>query len=217
MNADGQMFKSTDEQNEVAESEPEPEPEPKPKPERGRELEAAVASRATVQKQARRRPTRRKFVADSDGPTDTTARTTTTAAAAAAATTMAPPRAGTATTEPRPPPPHVPTPEHQPGAAAAEEEEEDGPEAEAQTEADVVVGGEVVVEEANKAPSTDSVVADSMVMAHAFEGGHALRQLTVAAGEAVELLNTHTADGWSWVRSSSGAEGYVPEGYLKSA
>ena len=27
MNADGQMFKSTDEQNEVAESEPEPEPE----------------------------------------------------------------------------------------------------------------------------------------------------------------------------------------------
>ena len=49
------------------------------------------------------------------------------------------------------------------------------------------------------------------------EGDQVQGQLTMAAGEIVELLNTHIAEGWSWVRSSSGAEGYVPEGYLESA
>ena len=45
---------------------------------------------------------------------------------------------------------------------------------------------------------------------HAFEGDQAQSQLTVTAGETVELLNTHIAEGWSWVRSSNGDEGYVP-------
>ena len=58
---------------------------------------------------------------------------------------------------------------------------------------------------------------DGFVVVHAFEGDLAQGQLTVTAGETVELLNTHIAEGWSWVRSSSGAEGYVPEGYLEAA
>ena len=133
--------------------------------------------------------------------------TNTTAMTTAAAETETPPLPPTlqpsdATTDP----PHVPMPTDQSGAAAAEEEEEeddDGPGA-------IAVYGEEIV-----ADITDKVT--SMVAVHAFEGGQAQGQLTMAAGEIVELLNTHIAEGWSWVQSSSGAEGYVPEGYLESA
>ena len=85
--------------------------------------------------------------------------------------------------------------------------------------AEAVFGEEMVDDTTDKSTdkSTDKHKVTSMVMAHAFEGEKALSQLTVAAGEFVELLNTHIATGWSWVRSSDGAEGYVPEGYLESA
>ena len=56
----------------------------------------------------------------------------------------------------------------------------------------------------------------SMVVVHTFEGDSTQGQLSVAAGETVELLNTHMAEGWRWVRSSSGDEGYVPDEYMKS-
>ena len=137
-----------------------------------------------------------------DTITDTTAMTT------AAAETETPPPPPTsqpsgATTDPS----HVPMPADQPAAeaAAAEEEEED----DAGPGAIAVLGEEIV------ADITDKVT--SMVAVHAFKGDQVQGQLTMAAGEIVELLNTHIAEGWSWVRSSSGAEGYVPEGYLESA
>ena len=76
--------------------------------------------------------------------------------------------------------------------------------------AEAVLGEEMVAD----ATPTDKVT--SMVAIHAFEGDQAHGQLTVTAGETVELLNTNVADGWRWVRSVSGAEGYVPEGYLES-
>ena len=105
----------------------------------------------------------------------------------------------------------VPTavPADQPGAAAAEAEEEEEEE-EDEPGPEVVLGEEMVAD----ATPTDKVT--SMVMVHAFEGDQAQTQLTVTAGETVELLNTNVADGWRWVRSASGAEGYVPEGYLES-
>ena len=82
--------------------------------------------------------------------------------------------------------------------------------------AEAALGEEMVDDTTDK--STDKhKMTSMMVMAHAFEGEKALSQLTLAAGEIVQLLNTHVADGWSWVRSSDGAEGYVPEGYLESA
>ena len=74
-----------------------------------------------------------------------------------------------------------------------------------------------VVEEASKAqmPPPPPPPSPSMVMAHAFAGDADLGQLTVGAGESVELLKTHKAEGWVWVKSASGDEGYVPEGYLE--
>ena len=54
-----------------------------------------------------------------------------------------------------------------------------------------------------------------MIVAHAFEGDLAQSQLTLAVGETVKQLTTSaTAEGWSWVVTSSGSEGYVPEAYL---
>ena len=138
--------------------------------------------------------------------------TITTAMTAAAAETETPPppppppppptsQPADATTEP----PHVPMPADQSGAAAAEEEEEDEPGA----QGEAVLGEEVVADETDKAPS--------MIVVYAFQGDQSQSQLTVVVGETVELLNTHIAEGWRWARSSSGTEGFVPEGYLKSA
>ena len=54
------------------------------------------------------------------------------------------------------------------------------------------------------------------VLLHAVEGDPSESQLTLGADERVEVLDTDEATGWCWVRSSvSGAEGYVPQSYLK--
>lgn len=54
----------------------------------------------------------------------------------------------------------------------------------------------------------------SAVVQHSFEGDATEHQLTVGAGEVVERLASGDEDGWAWVRSSGGEEGFVPAAYL---
>ena len=55
----------------------------------------------------------------------------------------------------------------------------------------------------------------SGIVLHSFEGDLEQAQVTVAAGDVVQLLNTNLADGWLWVLTSDGTEGYLPSSYIE--
>ena len=55
----------------------------------------------------------------------------------------------------------------------------------------------------------------SGIVLYAFEGDLEQAQVTVAAGDIVQLLNTNLGNGWSWVLTSDGTEGYVPSSYIE--
>jgi uncharacterized protein YgiM (DUF1202 family) len=40
--------------------------------------------------------------------------------------------------------------------------------------------------------------------------------LSVAAGEELEVVEEDTGDGWTLVRNTAGSEGFVPSSYLES-
>ena len=77
-------------------------------------------------------------------------------------------------------------------------------------------GGGAVADDDQSPPSEASVLPSfgSAVAVHSFEGDPTQHQLTVREGDVVERLTSEPADGWAWVRSTEGVEGFVPESYL---